>query len=119
MTDTISPHDLRRRLTEADELALLDVREQGVFARAHILLASNLPLSRLETDMAGLVPRRTTPIVLCDDDDGLAERAARRLSDFGYENLTILDGGLPAWRDAGRSVEMPSAIWSRDWRKTQ
>ena len=105
MTATIAPADLGRRLVQAaGELALLDVREQGVFARGHLLWASNLPLSRLELGLARLLPRRAAPIVLCDDDDGLARRAADKLAQFGYGDISLLDGGIPAWREAGLSL---------------
>ena len=45
---TITPAALHQALRDGGELALLDLREQGVFGRNHILLATNLPLSRLE-----------------------------------------------------------------------
>ena len=83
------------------ELALLDVRPAGAFARGHILLASNAPLERLEVDAPRLVPRRTAPIVLCDAGDGSAERAAATLAPFGYADLALLEGGVRGWRAAG------------------
>jgi len=86
------------------EFALLDVREEGVFARGHILLASSLPLSRLELDAFRLVPSLSTKIVLCDDGDGLAETAQSRLYALGYSNVMPLDGGMPAWVEAGLEV---------------
>ena len=113
MSARIAPAALRARLTDGDaELALLDVREQGAFARAHILLASNAPLSGLEIDVTRLVPRRSAAVVLCDGGDGLAERAAAILARFGYSDLAVLDGGVEAWRDAGfalfEGVHVPS-----------
>jgi rhodanese-related sulfurtransferase len=113
MSARIAPAALWARLTSGDgELALLDVREQGAFARSHILLASNAPLSRLEIDVPRLVPRRAAPVVLCDAGDGLAERAAALLARFGYSDLAVLDGGVQAWRDAGfalfEGVHVPS-----------
>jgi rhodanese-related sulfurtransferase len=58
-------------------------------------------LSRLELNFARLVPRRSTRIVLCDDDDGLAGRAAKILSAAGYSDIACLGGGVSAWADAG------------------
>jgi rhodanese-related sulfurtransferase len=99
-------------LRDRDELALLDVREEGVFARSHLLFATPLPLSRLELDLAALVPRRSTRIVLIDDADGLAERAAALMMRLGYRNLTVLAGGIAAWGEAGyelfSGVHVPS-----------
>ncbi len=97
----ISAQDLMERLVAPVEHAILDVREEGVFADGHMLWASNLPLSRLELLIRDLVPRLGVPIVLCDDGDGLAPRAAARLGAFGYHDVRILDGGVGAWAQAG------------------
>jgi len=70
--------ELKAMLSDGEELALLDVREEGVFAQGHLLFAASLPLSRLELRLDALVPRRATRLVLCDDGDGLAHRAAAK-----------------------------------------
>jgi rhodanese-related sulfurtransferase len=97
----LSPYELKAALADSAELALIDVREELFFSRAHLLLARSIALSRLELKFAGLVPRRATRIVLCDDADGLAERAAHVLVQAGYDNISILDGGIAAWAKAG------------------
>jgi rhodanese-related sulfurtransferase len=108
----IAPAELKRRLGDGGELALLDLREELVFSRRHLLLARSLPLSRLELTVARLVPRRGTRIVLCDDADGLAERAAHILARAGYSDLSMLDGGVAGWAAAGfelfSGVNVPS-----------
>ena len=101
---TISPEDLRARLLGAEELALLDLREQGTFGERHLLYASCLPLSRLELRVGRLVPRRSAPVVLCDGGEGLAERGAGRLAALGYTDVRVLAGGAPAWEAAGHAV---------------
>ena len=93
--------DLKAMITDGGELAILDVREEGVFSRRHLLFASSLPLSRLELGIDALVPRRSARIVLIDADDGLAQRAAAKLMRFGYRNLAILDGGIEGWAKSG------------------
>ncbi|GIT52924.1 MAG: hypothetical protein Ct9H300mP16_00840 [Pseudomonadota bacterium] len=42
------------------------------------------------------MPRLVTPIVLCDDCGGEAERAAEQIARFGYTRFEILDGGIAA-----------------------
>src|SRR6266704_3175324 len=101
MTARVSTHALKTMLGDGLELALIDVREEGEFGANHLLFAGNLPLSRLEIRIDALVPRRSTRVVLCDADDGLAARAARRLDEFGYNDIAILAGGVAAWREAG------------------
>ena len=112
MTQALNPADLRFRLGGGGELALIDVREELNFSQRHLLLARSVPLSRFELKFAQLVPRRATPIVLCDDDDGLAGRAAAILERNGYADVSVLAGGVDAWAAAGfelfSGVNVPS-----------
>ena len=112
MTAAVSPAALRGMVEDGGELALVDVREELIFSQGHLLLARSAPLSRLELKFAQLVPRRTTRIVLCDDDTGLAERAAKVLARNGYTDLRILACGVTAWAKAGfelfTGVNVPS-----------
>jgi rhodanese-related sulfurtransferase len=108
----VTPHRLRELLGDGRELALLDVREEGVFAAGHLLTAACLPLSRLEMRLDALVPRRDTRIVLGDDDETLAQRAAAAMRRFGYSDIEVLQGGVGAWKAAGfelfTGVNVPS-----------
>jgi len=88
-------------LGDGEELALIDVREELIFSRSHLLWARSVPLSRLELRFARLVPRRATRIVLCDDNDGLAQRAAGILARAGYTDIASIDGGVAVWAAAG------------------
>ncbi|MGH8277253.1 MAG: rhodanese-like domain-containing protein, partial [Steroidobacteraceae bacterium] len=94
------------------ELALIDVREELIFSRGHLLWARSVPLSRIELRFARLVPRKATRVVLVDDNDGLALRAADILSRAGYSDLSYLDGGNAGWAAAGfelfSGVNVPS-----------
>jgi rhodanese-related sulfurtransferase len=107
-----SAHDVRVALRSNHEIALIDVREEGAFAKAHPLFAASLPLGRLELEVLDRVPRLDTPVVLYDDGDGLVEVAGRTLRSLGYARVSQLDGGLAGWsRDGGelfRDVNSPS-----------
>jgi len=108
----MTPAEIRRRLIGRQEIALLDLREEDVFAQAHPLFAASLPLSRLELEILDRVPRRDTPVVLYDDGDGLSGRAQEILAELGYAAVSVLHGGLESWRAAGgevfRDVNAPS-----------
>jgi rhodanese-related sulfurtransferase len=99
-------------LADGEELALVDLREELIFSQNHLLFARSVPLSRLELKFASLVPRRGTRIVLCDDGDGLAGRAAEILARAGYGNVFSLAGGVAAWAASGlelfSGVNVPS-----------
>lgn len=104
MPGQISADALKKLIVGGGELAILDMREEGVFSERHMLYASSLPLSRLELSIYDLVPRRSVPIMLCDDDDGLSERAAIMLTRFGYDDVSILERGMKGWEEAGNVV---------------
>ena len=102
MTDKhIDPVSLRAWLGDGGEIAVLDVREAAAYARGHLLHSVHTPVSQLARVAGGFVPRLATRVVLCDEDDGLAARAAAVLEAAGYGDLNILDGGVAAWADAG------------------
>jgi rhodanese-related sulfurtransferase len=104
MTQMISPSDLRKRLHDGGELALLDVREDGEFGEGHLLHANPCAYSHLEPRVGQRVPRKTTRIVLVDGGDGISEKAAERLAALGYTDVTILPGGVQGWADAGHVI---------------
>jgi rhodanese-related sulfurtransferase len=97
----LAPAAVKAMLGDGGELALIDLREELAFSRRHLLWARNVPLSRLELNFARLVPRKSTRIVLMDDNDGLVERAAEILTRAGYSDLAFLDGGVAGWDKAG------------------
>lgn len=106
ITATISAESLHDLLSSTAEYALVDVREAGVTAAAgSILLAVSIPLSVLDVRVGTRIPRRSTAVVVYDSGEGLAERAAVRLSELGYTDVRVLDGGLQAWADAGYKVQ--------------
>jgi len=108
--------ELRRRYQAGGEIAIVDAREEGSFHDRHLLMASCLPLSRLELLAPGLLPRRSAPVVVCDDGEGLAELAAARLAEGGYTDVSVLAGGVAAWEAAGfpvySGVHVPSKAFA-------
>jgi rhodanese-related sulfurtransferase len=108
----IDPHEAKRRMHAPGEIACLDVREHGQYGEGHPFLAVPCPYSRLEAMVTALVPRRDVPILLVDEGDGLAPRAAARLAALGYSDIDWIDGGAPAWAAAGytlfKGVNLPS-----------
>jgi rhodanese-related sulfurtransferase len=120
MAGSIRAAELRRRYQAGGEIAIVDAREEGTFHERHLLMASCLPLSRLELLAPGLLPRRSAPIVVCDagvpEGEGLAQRAAARLIEGGYSDVAVLEGGVKAWEAAGfpvySGVHVPSKAFA-------
>jgi rhodanese-related sulfurtransferase len=112
MAKSIPAATVKKMLSDGEEIALLDVREAGQYADGHPFFAVPVAYSGFEADIERLVPRRDVRIVLVDDGDGVAARAAQRAEDLGYGNVAILEGGAPAWKAAGYTlfdgVNLPS-----------
>ncbi len=109
LTPVIPVAEVKALMSGEDELAFLDVREEGEFSEGHTLFAQSVPLSKLELRAMTLLPNPAVRIVVMDNGDegqstGRAGRAASRLSRCGYANLAVVDGGLKAWREAGFEV---------------
>ncbi|MEJ5143154.1 rhodanese-like domain-containing protein [Gluconobacter albidus] len=95
---------VRAKLRSGEEIALLDVREEALFASAHPLFAVNLPLGRIEERIAGLVPRRDVPVVVYDNGEGRTVQAVRLLRVLGYTDVSALADGLEGWRRSGGEI---------------
>jgi rhodanese-related sulfurtransferase len=111
MTGKMTPAELRRRWRAGEEVALLDVREEGPYSLAHPFFAVSVPLSQIELRIGGLVPRLTASVVVYDNGEGFSERAAARIAALGYADISVLDGGLEAYARVGevfRDVNVPS-----------
>lgn len=98
---TALPQDIRNALLARDEIALIDVREEHDFARAHPLFAAQIPLRRIEIEAPWRLPRRDVAVVVYDNGEGLASHAVTSLRALGFSNVRELAGGLAGWRDAG------------------
>jgi rhodanese-related sulfurtransferase len=107
----VTPQTLRHAWRTGAEVALLDVREEGAFARAHPFFAVSLPLSQIELRILDLIPRLPAPVVVYDDGEGFAERAVARITALGYSDVSVLQGGLAAYARVGEvfcDVNVPS-----------
>lgn len=115
---TRTPAELRHAWIDGEEVALLDAREEGPYSLAHPLFAVSVPLSRLELLALDLLPRRSVPITVYDDGEGVAAPAAERLLELGYTDVSLLKGGLSGWVAAGlevyRDVNVPSKAFG-EW----
>ena len=115
---TIAAAALRAALSDGNELAILDAREEGEFARSHLFWAVPCPLSLADLRAPSLLPRRSLRIVAVDAGGGEAERLARILASLGCTDVSVLAGGIAAWAAAGgelfSGVNVPSKAFG-EW----
>lgn len=113
---SIDAKTLKAALHDGGEIAVLDAREEVPYHDRHLLTAACVPLGRLELIVDASVPRRSTRVVWCDDGEGLAQRAASRMTALGYTDVAVLEGGIKAWEAAGyriySGVHVPSKAFA-------
>ena len=96
--------ELKSIIAGGDEFALLDVRPEDAYAHGHAFFAVCAPLERFDAALEKLVPRPSVCTVLCDERGemgGTADLAAAKLRTRGFRNVSILAGGIDAWKSAG------------------
>jgi rhodanese-related sulfurtransferase len=101
--------DEARSLYAQPRVTFVDARGDDAFRRGHIRGALNLPYE-VAAQAAGRsslpVPRDHRLIVYCDYVNcQLSELLAQVLSQSGCERVRVLQGGFPAWVQAGLPTE--------------
>lgn len=90
---------------------LVDVREFSEYESERIQGSTLVPLSGLEQNLE-LINRDRKVYLLCRSGKR-AMQAAERLTDQGFKDLRVVDGGLEGWRAAGLPVERGTGrVWS-------
>lgn len=84
------------RITEVEDLQVLDVRGPGEFAQGSLPNAVNLPLPRLRTMLCELNPRRPVMVSCAGGYRSIA--AASLLEANGFDDVSDLLGGWTAWQ---------------------
>jgi rhodanese-related sulfurtransferase len=97
----VSAASVRQALLSGAEIALIDVRPEGLFAEGHPLFAASLPLGRLEAEVLDRLPRRSVPVVAYGGSDRETAAAIRRLRELGYSDVSSLADGLAGWAATG------------------
>lgn len=112
---TITAAQLADGIGDAEELALVDTREAGIFGEGHAFLAVNAPFSRLEAVLPALVPRLDTRLVLIAE-PGLEARVFDVAAGFGYGRAAVLADGVAGWEALGhalfKGVNVPSKAFA-------
>jgi rhodanese-related sulfurtransferase len=103
----------QRQGTEAAAPIVVDVRDPEEYAAGHVAGALNVPLDQLAARL-GELPAGREVVTYCNMQHRGAsrgERAAQLLRESGY-TARALDGGLPAWREAGQPTEQDTPTHS-------
>ena len=101
----IAPTAAKDRLTDKGCI-FLDVRTDVEFSEERVPNSHNIPLDRLQESLGELDPSSHISLICLSGKR--AGKAAEILSEKGFENLDIIEGGLTSWKSAGLPVETSS-----------
>jgi rhodanese-related sulfurtransferase len=114
----IGPEEVRRRSQEDPNTLIVDVRDaanhrsSGMVEGAIAVSSGTLPfLADTEVPEDWRDPRlqdRSRPVITVCDLGPMSAMAAKTLKDMGFENVSYLEGGTQAWKDAGLPTQAPS-----------
>ena len=90
--------------TEMADWVILDVRPEEGYASGHIPNSMNIPFTNIVSDMDA-VPADKKIAVVCTYDTNSA-LAVAMLRVFGDRDAWIVQGGISAWQDAGKELEV-------------
>lgn len=114
-TDSVSVSELATAINGTDELAIVDPRDHETYSQGHLLWAASLRLDDALVAAEVLLPRLSTPIVIAGEDDDEARALQSILNKNGWTNVTVLEGGIGSWIDAGHElysgVNVPSKLF--------
>ncbi len=87
---------------------LIDVREDHEWEKEHLKGAIHIGKGVIERDIEKCVPERDRPLLLYCGGGYRSALAADALQQMGFTNVTSVDGGFKAFRDAGKEMEVGS-----------
>jgi rhodanese-related sulfurtransferase len=107
----ISPAEAHTRVQEDADSLIVDVRDvanrraSGMVEGSVAVSAGTLPFAAdTEVPEAWRDPRlqdRSRPVITICDLGPMSAMAAKTLKDMGFENVSYIEGGTQAWKEAG------------------
>lgn len=98
-------HELKSRLEWGEPaFTILDVRDRMVYNDGHIMGAMAMPMNKV-VEIASNTIAKSRDIYIHGETDEETAQAAQQLRNAGFEHVSELKGGLPAWKAIGGPTE--------------
>ena len=110
----ISPEDAKKEIDKGGA-TVIDVREPDEVAESGTVPgAKNIPRGVLEIKADTELPMRdpaledrNQKVIIACGAGGQAALSAKSLKDMGFTDVSIIDGGIKGWKDAGYETAPP------------
>ena len=105
-TNLIDRQELKRRLAQGGPPVLVEALGAEYFADAHLPGAINLPPGQVDRLAADLLPDLAAEIVVyCSGTCENSQITALRLTQLGYQNVRVYEGGKEDWIEHQLPIE--------------
>ncbi|MCW4456102.1 rhodanese-like domain-containing protein [Flavobacterium sp. MXW15] len=96
---SLKPAELTRLINSGDAI-VIDLSAAAEFEKGHIAGSRNVLPSQLNPGHKLLASARQSPVVLVCRSGNASNTAAKSLKKAGFEQVHVLEGGIPAWQAA-------------------
>jgi rhodanese-related sulfurtransferase len=101
---SMTPEHLQAAIAGGMPVNLVDVRTPAEFAAEHLAGAQSIPLERLDDTVVDALARASSRCVLICASGRRARAAREKLAAAGAGAVSVLEGGMAAWVQAGLPV---------------
>lgn len=100
----VTPATVKAWLTAEQSVVFLDVREADEFAAGHLPGAINIHYDQIAS-RADQLPHEHPIVIYCIHSAHRAPEAAKSLQALGFDNVSVLEGGIVAWQADGLTIQ--------------
>ncbi|MCH8067387.1 MAG: rhodanese-like domain-containing protein [Nanoarchaeota archaeon] len=100
---TISAEELKEKIDAEEDFVLVNVLSKESYEARHVPTSINIPVDEVENRAPTELPDKNKEIIVyCASTTCQASpRAAKKLEELGYINVTDYETGVVGWQDAG------------------
>jgi rhodanese-related sulfurtransferase len=96
---SLKPGELTQ-LMNAGGAVVVDLSSTSDFEKGHIAGSRNVQPSQFGPEHKLVANAKQSPVVLVCRTGNASETAAKALKKAGFEQVSVLDGGIPSWQQA-------------------
>ena len=101
----ITSDELHAAVENSERLVILDISDKELYKTGHLPGTTSLPRAAIELDIDEVVPNQAMRIVKYCGGNTRGSVSAHTLRIMGYENVSMLGGGVRGWKAEGLAVE--------------
>lgn len=105
-----TPEAIHERRARGERPQLLDVREADEVSNGIVPGARHLSRAHFESRVEDVVPDKDSEVIVYCATGVRSAFAARTLTELGYTNVAVMDGGFTRWKDLGYDFDLPHIL---------